>query len=175
MHRAALDACDAKDGLVDGIIENPPACQYDPVVMQCYGNDQPSCLTAAQVETARKIYAGAKFNDGTQIYSGYEPGTELGWAMMAGGPEPISISEGFFKGMVFEDPEWDYRTFDPDRDTRLAEEHTGKAVDGSVKPAGMSTIKATIPIISSGAVSPRARAIPIIVPVSMPGSASGNT
>ncbi len=130
MHRAALDACDGKDGLVDGIIENPPTCRYNPAVMQCHGNDQPSCLTAAQVETARKIYAGARFNDGTQIYSGYEPGTELGWTMMAGGPEPISISEGYFKGMVFEDPDWDYRTFDPDRDTRLAEERTGAAVDG---------------------------------------------
>lgn len=130
MHRAALDACDAKDGLMDGIIENPPACRYDPVVMQCHGNDQPSCLTAAQVETARKIYTGAKFNDGTQIYSGYEPGTELGWAMMAGGPDPLSINEGYFKGMVFEDSDWDFRTFDPDRDTRLAEERTGAAVDG---------------------------------------------
>jgi feruloyl esterase len=130
MHRAALDACDAIDGLVDGIIENPPACQYDPAVMKCYGNDQPSCLTAAQVETARKIYAGAKFNDGTQIYSGFEPGTELDWAMMAGGPNPLSLSTGYFKGMVFENPDWDYRTFDPDRDTSLAEERTGAAIDG---------------------------------------------
>ena len=52
---------------------------------------------------------------------------------------------------------------------------TGKAVDGSVKPAGISTIKATMPIINNGAVSPRARAIPIIVPVNMPGSANGRT
>jgi feruloyl esterase len=130
MHRAALDACDAKDGLADGIIEDPPACHYDPVVMQCYGNDQPSCLSAAQVETARKIYAGAKFNDGSSIYSGFEPGTEMDWAMMAGGPDPLSLSTGYFKGMVFKNPDWDYRTFDPDRDTRLAEDRTGAAVDG---------------------------------------------
>ena len=44
MHRAALDACDAKDGLVDGIIENPPACQYDPVVMKCY-RQRPAVLS----------------------------------------------------------------------------------------------------------------------------------
>jgi feruloyl esterase len=141
MHRAALDVCDAKDGLADGIIENPPACQYDPIVMKCHGADQPSCLTAAQVETARKIYAGAKFNDGTPIYSGFEPGTELGWAMMAGGPDPLSLSIGYFKGMVFKNPDWDYRTFDPDRDTRLAEERTGAAVDGidpNLKPFKLS-------------------------------------
>ena len=130
MHRAALDACDGKDGLVDGIIENPPACRYDPAVMLCYGSDRPSCLTAAQVETAKKIYAGAKFNDGTPIYGGFEPGTELDWGMMAGGPEPLGLSTGYFKGMVFKDPNWDYKTFDPGRDTRLAEERTGAAVDG---------------------------------------------
>jgi feruloyl esterase len=130
MHRAALDACDAQDGLLDGIIENPPACAYDPVVMQCHGHDQPSCLTAEQVKTAREIYAGAKFNDGTPIYGGFEPGTELSWAMMAGGPNPLSLSEGYFKGMVFENSDWDFRTFDPDRDTHLAETRTGAAVDG---------------------------------------------
>jgi hypothetical protein len=41
----------------------------------------------------RKIYAGARFNDGTPLYSGYEPGSELGWAMMAAGPEPLSIND----------------------------------------------------------------------------------
>ena len=45
----------------------------------------------------------------------------------------------------------------------------------SVKPPGTSTTNATIPIISSGAVSPRARAMPMMVPVRIPGIASGRT
>jgi feruloyl esterase len=49
--------------------------------------------------------------------------------MMAAGPEPLSINAGYFKGMVFENPNWDFRTFDVDRDTRLAEARTGKALD----------------------------------------------
>ena len=48
-------------------------------------------------------------------------------------------------------------------------------VAGSVNPPGMSTIKATMPIISKGADSPSARAMPMIVPVSMPGKARGRT
>ena len=52
---------------------------------------------------------------------------------------------------------------------------TGKAVATSVTPCGTSTIKATMPIISSGAVSPKARAMPKIVPVSIPGMARGTT
>ena len=46
---------------------------------------------------------------------------------------------------------------------------------GSVKPPGISTIKATMPIISKGAVSPSALAIPIIAPVNMPGNERGKT
>jgi feruloyl esterase len=129
IHRAVLDACDAKDGVADGILEDPLRCRFDPKSIQCNGPDAASCLTDAQVETARKIYAGAKFNDGTQVYSGFEPGSELGWGMMAAGPEPINISTSFFSEMVFENPKWDFRTFDVDRDTRLAESRLGTAID----------------------------------------------
>jgi feruloyl esterase len=89
------------------------------------------------VETAKKIYAGAKFKDGSQEYSGFEPGSELGWGTMAAGPEPINISTGFFSGMVFEDPKWDFRTFDLDRDTRYADARLGAALnafDPNLKP-----------------------------------------
>ena len=46
---------------------------------------------------------------------------------------------------------------------------TGNAVEGSRGLLGTSTMKATIPIINNGADSPKALAIPIIVPVNMPG------
>ena len=45
-------------------------------------------------------------------------------------PGSAQLEHGYFKGMVFENSDWDYRTFDPDRDTRLAEKRTGAAVDG---------------------------------------------
>ena len=89
-----------------------------------------SCLTAGQVDTAKKIYAGAKFKDGTPIYSGFEPGSELNWNFMIE-KEPFSVNINYFKGMVFQDPNWDFRTFDVDRDTRLGIERTGKYVDGN--------------------------------------------
>ncbi len=130
INKAALDACDANDGLVDGLIEDPPNCQFDPASIQCKGPDALSCLTAAQVETVRKIYAGAKFKDGTQIYSGFERGSELNWNFMIE-KEPFSVNINYFKGMVFQDPDWDFRTFDVDRDTRLAIERTSKYVDGN--------------------------------------------
>jgi feruloyl esterase len=130
LNRAALDACDADDGLKDGLIEDPTRCNFDPASIRCPGPDEASCLTAAQVDTARKIYEGAKFNDGTQIYSGFERGSELTWAFMIE-KEPFSVNMNYFQGMVFEDPNWDWLTFDVDRDTRLGIKKTAAVVDGN--------------------------------------------
>ena len=130
LNKAAIAACDENDGLKDGLIEEPTKCKFDPATIQCKGADADSCLTAGQVDTAKKIYAGAKFKDGTQIYSGFEPGSELNWNFMIE-KEPFSVNINFFKGMVFQDPNWDFKTFDVDRDTKLGIERTSKYVDGN--------------------------------------------
>jgi len=125
IHDAALAACDAMDGVKDGVIEDPMLCHFNPRVIECKGADGADCLTAAQVKTAQTIYAGAKWADGKQIFPGLEPGTELDWKMMVGGPKPGGISNGFFQYMVFDNPNWDFRTFNLDRDTRLADKKLG--------------------------------------------------
>jgi feruloyl esterase len=129
LHGAALDACDARDGVKDGAIEDPTRCTFDPAMIQCLGADNASCLTPAQVDTARRIYAGAKFADGTQIYSGFEPGSEMVWNAMIAGPEPLFINNDFFKYIAFEDPNWDFRTFDVDRDTRKIDAKLGPVIN----------------------------------------------
>jgi feruloyl esterase len=128
INKAALDACDKNDGLVDGLIEYPPSCKFDPASIQCKEVDGPDCLTAGQVDTVRKIYEGAKFKDGKPIYTGFERGSELNWTMMVE-KEPFSVNMNYFKGIVFEDPNWDFRTFDVDRDTRLGIKKAAAAVD----------------------------------------------
>src|SRR4029079_10343617 len=78
LHNAALDACDALDGLKDGIIGDVPRCKFDPAVVLCKGPDAPTCLTAPQLEAARKIYAGPRNpRTGEEIYSPLYPGSEL--------------------------------------------------------------------------------------------------
>lgn len=129
VHQAALDACDALDKVKDGVIEDPTRCRFNPKVIECHGADGPNCLTAAQVKTAQTIYAGAKWADGKQIFPGLEPGTELDWKMMVGGPEPGAISNGFFQYMVFDNPNWDFRTFNLERDTRYADKKLGSTMN----------------------------------------------
>jgi feruloyl esterase len=124
LHQAALDACDALDGLKDGIIGDVEHCRFDPGVIQCQGEETPTCLTAPQVEAARKIYAGPTNSRTKQeIYSPMYPGSELGWAQLAGGDAPLGIPLDFFKYYVFKDPNWDYKTrpIDFDKDVALAD------------------------------------------------------
>src|ERR1700733_5086074 len=60
LHEAVVAACDTVDGDKDGVLEDPTRCRFDPAGVQCKSGDGPTCLTAAQVEAAGKIYAGAK-------------------------------------------------------------------------------------------------------------------
>ena len=97
IHDAVLQACDGRDGVKDGFLEDPTRCTFDPQVLECSGADGPSCLTAAQVITARMVYSPAT-NPRTkqQIYPGLVPGSELGWAAQAG-PQLGAIPNGLFR------------------------------------------------------------------------------
>jgi feruloyl esterase len=117
LHRAALDACDAQDGLKDGLISEPLSCHVDPAVTQCKSGDAPTCLTAPQVEAARKLYTGVvNPKTGARIFPRLEPGSELSWGGPAGGPEPLAVGADLFKFVVFKDSKWDFHKFDLARD-----------------------------------------------------------
>jgi len=117
IHRAALDACDALDGLKDGLIGDVLNCHFDPKVIECKAGDTVECLTPPQVEAARKIYAGTKHpRTGELIFPGLEPGSELNWTAVTGGDAPLDVGSDVFKYMLFQDPKWDPATFDLARD-----------------------------------------------------------
>ena len=122
LNRAALSACDARDGVAEGVIENPSSCRFDPQVVMCKEGDGADCLTAAQVEAAIKIYGPATNpRTGEALFPGLPPGSESGWGQAAGGQAPFPIPDSHFKYVVFEDPKWDFRTLDFDRDVARAE------------------------------------------------------
>ena len=120
IHRFVLDACDANDGLKDGLIENPESCHIDFRGLQCKGSDGPNCLTTRQVKTAQTMISAAATSTGTILFPGLEPGTELRWDRLAGGPRPADLFLDEFRYVVFQDPNWDWRTFDLERDSAKA-------------------------------------------------------
>ena len=121
IHNAVLAACDALDGVKDGILEDPTRCKFDPKELECKGADGAECLTAPQVETARTIYSPVlRLPAKTPIFSGPERGSELGWTTMAG-PQPFRIGVDYFRYLVFQNPDWDYRTLNFNTDIALAD------------------------------------------------------
>ena len=121
IHKAALAACDAMDGVKDGVLEDPRACKFDPAVLACKAGDAADCLTKAQVTAAKRIYTPATDpRTGEQIFPPMERGSELVWGRLAGGPKPIELADDYFKYVVFEDPKWDFRTLNFDGDLAKA-------------------------------------------------------
>lgn len=126
VHHAVLEACDAADGLKDGVIEDPTRCAFDPKTIEGQGADAPACLTAPQVEAARRIYAGP----GKGIVPGLARGSELGWATF-GGRQPFQIGFDYFKYVVFENPDWDFQTLNFDSDIVRARKLDNDRIDAA--------------------------------------------
>jgi feruloyl esterase len=129
INRAVLAACDARDGVADGVLEDPRRCDFDPKSLSCTDATGESCLTPGQVNAVRQIYAPAKNpRTGEEIWPGLMRGSELGWPAQAGGPAPIRFATDFFKYLVFDNPNWDWRSFDFDRDVATATAKVGAIV-----------------------------------------------
>jgi hypothetical protein len=127
---AALAACDALDGVNDGVIDDPSRCQFDPAVLLCSGPESKTCLTQPQTAALKKIYSGPRNSKGEQLFPGYSPGGETGfngWQGWITGASPaksfqFAFASQFFQNMVYEDPAWDYHTFDIDHAPKVADD-----------------------------------------------------
>jgi tannase/feruloyl esterase len=134
LHTAVVDACDALDGLKDGLLEDPKRCRFDPGILQCKGSDGAACLTTAQVETARLIYSAATNPRTRRQLTGLEPGSELGWTDLGWTASARATGLDHFRFLVFRDPNWDVQKFD--FDFAIAEERdndTINALDPNLK------------------------------------------
>jgi Tannase and feruloyl esterase len=115
---AVLASCDAKDGVKDGILNDPRQCHFDPTTMLCKASDSDSCLTQPQVTALKKLYEGAHESNGAQVFPGFMPGGENGdggWPLWITGPAPekallFAFNYGYFADMVYGKADWNYKT-----------------------------------------------------------------
>ena len=136
---AVMQSCDATDGVLDGLIQDPRRCNFDPVSLLCTHGDEVGCLTAGQVAILKAIYAGASTADGQRVYSGFTKSDPTGnpsliiddgWGLWITGfvsPDAFGAAEPwsdpglapwlftpqdqFLKNFVFSNPNYNSLTF----------------------------------------------------------------
>ncbi|KAK1220533.1 hypothetical protein PQX77_016701 [Marasmius sp. AFHP31] len=106
IHDDILAQCDAIDGVEDGIIEDPNACDYDPSGLLCTDGQTDDCLTPTQVESVRKSYSPFFNSTGGLIFPRAQPGGEEFLAVLANG-EPFLLTADWFKYVVYNDSSLD--------------------------------------------------------------------
>ena len=128
LQQAAINACDTLDGVKDGVIQDPRLCHFDLAVIQCGADNGTDCLTAPQVEAARKIFSPLKnTRTGAEISPAYEPGTKF--TAVDQSAASVSHVDAFVADLVYENPNWDYHTRDFDTDVKVADEKLGSILN----------------------------------------------
>ncbi|HEV8318421.1 MAG TPA: tannase/feruloyl esterase family alpha/beta hydrolase [Vicinamibacterales bacterium] len=137
LHAAVVNACDALDGVKDGLVENPERCMFDPGTLECRGSTGTGCLTKAQVETARLIYSSPSNPKTRRAIAGLAPGSELGWTDLGWTNSARDTGLDQFRFIVYGDPGWTIQSFKFDSDVVRAEETDRdviNALDPNLKP-----------------------------------------
>lgn len=140
VHDAVLAACDAADGLADGIVANPVGCRklFDVSKLRCAaGQSGDACLTDAQVKAVQTTQQPYRFDfalaNGLREYPGRGPSGENtlaygptgGWNSWWLGAEPPTLPPSPKNGIVWvygagaiqyfyaRDPKFDLRNYKP--------------------------------------------------------------
>ncbi len=136
---AVLSSCDTLDGVKDGVLEDPTACTFDPSVLLCKNGETDECLTDKQILALRKVYGGPRTGKGDQIMPGFTFGGEAepgGWGDWITGASPATSIQYFFstqgfKNLVFDDPNWDLKSFQLERDFKAAQAKLARMTDAT--------------------------------------------
>jgi feruloyl esterase len=119
--KAVLDTCDTYK---EGFLNNPRACTFDFKQLACKGADADSCLTAPQLKTVETFYGGLKNSKGELLFSGQALGNPLPALRGAAEGAAPNVSDTV-KIWAFQNPNYDWKTFDLDRDMPIINSKVG--------------------------------------------------
>ncbi len=142
---AVVAKCDGLDGVADGVLQDPLACEWDPDRVSCLADASPLCLQPDQVEAVREIYSGPITGDGTALHVPVPPGGEGDWAhwLLPGRTGPLGgaygLAAAYMRDLIFQDPAYDAMTqFDFDSDVATVDRSlitaTADAVNPDIRP-----------------------------------------
>jgi Tannase and feruloyl esterase len=137
--RAVNEACDAQDGVEDGILNDPRKCRFDPAAMLCKTGDADGCLTGPQVTALKKLYEGAHDSHGGAIFPGLLPGAEDGpggWSLWITGSAPgksllFAFGGGFYGNMIYDQADWSYQGADLGEAVKTADAKMAKTLNAT--------------------------------------------
>ncbi len=128
LHEAVIKACAG----VDGLIEDPRGCSFNPTALRCRTGNQDPCLSDGEIAAVQKMYAGPKTSAGVQLYPGLARGGEGRWDRLWSNPQKLGGSWlGFYRAMVFQNPSWNISMMDFDRDPALAQQKVGQLLNAN--------------------------------------------
>ena len=130
-----LVACDANDGVEDGVLENPLACKFNINTLACSSHQNPTsngqlhCLTEDQLSAAKSIYAGpVRSDNGEQLYPGFSLGSEIEWLLQEG-----TLADAFsipiLQNLVYDNLDYDSNTFNWASDVNDVNQRAGRYID----------------------------------------------
>ena len=106
VHENVLRQCDKRDGVEDGILEDPDLCYYRPDTLQCPSSNSTGCLTSAQVQTVRQVFEPYYGVNGSLIYPRMQPGSELSAAYIYYNGQPFQYTVDWLRYAILNDITW---------------------------------------------------------------------
>nr|QRD81065.1 lipolytic protein [uncultured bacterium] len=143
IQEAVNKQCDARDGVVDGVVAEPLSCSFDPEVLLCSADKTEGCLQRPQVEALRAIYRGPHTSAGVRLYPGFPLGAELGnpapgmgWDGWIFGNGPgdsghARFAKNLMRYLVTGNERWDVSQFHVDRDAPVIDERLANLMNAT--------------------------------------------
>jgi hypothetical protein len=137
---SAVAACDAADGVADGIIDDPRACTFSARANVCGEPTAPAtnCLTIQEADAIDRIWDGPRNAQGDRIWFGLDRGTSL---PALNGTNPFSLGVTQFHWDEH-DRNFDWRTVSADEYAQVAQDGSGNIADVTDTFGDLDTFKA---------------------------------
>jgi feruloyl esterase len=123
---AAIAACDMHDGVKDGVIENPLACDFDPQTLVGKSAGQCGTITQADASIIARIVAGPRRTDGGFLWYGMPWGADMTALSGSGGeplqPQAMGITLDWWRYFLSENPNFDWTAVSRDGYERFWEQ-----------------------------------------------------
>lgn len=107
--------CDTQDGVKDGIVSDPKACNFYMNALLCPTNSTPSatkptCLSWPQLQTLKKIWTDYIDTNATYVHPTLNMGSEAQWPLLLGGSTPSSLGVDYMRDWLYNNSNWNYTT-----------------------------------------------------------------